>query len=448
MNRTPPRTPVRFDLLAIFLLTAIVPAIFAPLLSHAIRGTSTTVPQSDFPPHSVLAAELRAQRRFMIPHPLYHLALLGVQRGVEMFRGNHPSAAVNIAIATSQGEVGDDVLAKVNDQYGTAAIITNVFFVWLLSLILWFQIRTAAAIRSTGGIIAGVALVVALMILTPAAFLHAQDGRFYFGYIGINVWHNPTVIAAKPFALLTFIAILAAFPDHTALDTNPPPRRIFLLAFIVILGAMVKPSFLMCLLPAVLILAICRQTVSNKNVKWYYLLFGLILPTVITLAWQSWIYSRYTGGAHAVFSPLTTMSAMSRHLTPKLILSIFFPLACYLAWWTHARSRTRLNLAWLTFLFGLLFTYLVAETRRTRHGNFLWGAQLSLFVLFVESVTFMLGRMRSESNGAFKWFNASDRAKVCAAILIVHAGFGAAYCVHLVSSKGATSWLTAGWWYH
>ncbi len=438
----------RLDLFATSLLVAIIPTLFAPLLSRGIRGTPAIVPQSDFPPHSVLAAELREQRTVMIPHPLYHGVLIGVQKGVEVFQGNRQTAAAQIAVGNSRGEVDDEVLAEVSTQYATAAIITNVFFAWLLSMILWTRIRTATAIDSALGTLAGVALVIGLMILTPIALLHVQDGRYYFGYIGINVWHNPTVIAAKPFVLLTFLVTLAGFPEQSKSNARPSWFATMAFAVLVIAGAMAKPSFLLCLVPGVLFMAVLRQWIFSQPVRWTFLLMGLVLPTFLVLGWQSWIYARYTGGAHAIFSPLATMSAMSRHLAPKLLLSILFPVTCYLTWWREARSRSRLNLAWLVFAVGLLFTYLIAETKRTRHGNFLWSAQLALFVLFVESTLFAIARIRASRSLPRPKQTIDWRSALCMFTFSLHVIFGILYCVHLMSSHGENSWLTASWWYH
>lgn len=440
--------PDRLDLFAILLLTAIIPAMFGPLLSQGIRGTPTIVPQSDFPPHSVLAAELRAQRQLMIPHPLYHLVLIGVQCGVEMLGGYHQTETTKDAIRISRGEVDDAVLKEVSYQYSTAAIITNAWFVWLLSLILWIELRAATGIQTRVGVLAIVAMVIGLLVLTPVALFHAMDGRYYFGYIGINVWHNPTVISAKPFVLLTFLATLAGFPERSELEVKTSIGKIITFALIVVVGAMAKPSFIMCLLPAVLLLAICRSVLFGQPVRWVYLGAGLFLPTIGVLAWQSWIYSRYTGGAHAIFSPLATMSAMSRHLGPKLLLSIVFPVVCYIAWWPAAKSRVRLNLAWLAFIAGLFLTYFVAETKRTRHGNFLWSAQLALFVLFVESAIFCIERARVKKPDATYETIKSRRTLACAMAFAAHVIFGLIYDVHLVSTHGDSSWLTASWWYH
>ena len=156
---------------------------------------------------------------------------------------------------------------------------------------------------------------------------------------------------------------------------------------------------------------------------------------------------------------ITALSVISTYTCYKLDLTakfpdmlvgvaIVFPVVCYIAWWPAAKSRVRLNLAWLAFIAGLFLTYFVAETKRTRHGNFLWSAQLALFVLFVESAIFCIERARVKKPDATYETIKSRRTLACAMAFAAHVIFGLIYDVHLVSTHGDSSWLTASWWYH
>jgi hypothetical protein len=50
-----------------------------------------------------------------------------------------------------------------------------------------------------------------------------------------------------------------------------------------------------------------------------------------------------------------------------------------------------LLLASLVFLFGATYGYLLAEEGvRFTHGNFVWSAQIGLFILFVYTVLFLI----------------------------------------------------------
>jgi hypothetical protein len=125
---------------------------------------------------------------------------------------------------------------------------------------------------------------------------------------------------------------------------------------------------------------------------------------------------------------------MSDHLPVKFALSVLFPVVCYIAWGGQARRRFRLNLAWLTFAVGLGFTYLLAETQRTAHGNFLWSAQLALFVLFVESALCAIEAARASWPRADRRRRTVVLAAACAGMLALHAGFGIGYYAHLIST--------------
>src|SRR5437588_3468598 len=87
IDEGPRRGPDRVDLLAAVLLLVLVPAVFYPLMSHLVRGTESTVPYTDYPAHNNFAAQMRQHRRILLPHPLYHLVLIGVEKVSEAFTG-------------------------------------------------------------------------------------------------------------------------------------------------------------------------------------------------------------------------------------------------------------------------------------------------------------------------------------------------------------------------
>src|SRR5689334_2931611 len=64
-------------LAALFVLAA---AIFAPLVNHLARDSiDVGVATTDYPVHNALAARMRDERRLLLPHPLYHLLVIGTQ---------------------------------------------------------------------------------------------------------------------------------------------------------------------------------------------------------------------------------------------------------------------------------------------------------------------------------------------------------------------------------
>jgi hypothetical protein len=64
---------------------------------------------------------------------------------------------------------------------------------------------------------------------------------------------------------------------------------------------------------------------------------------------------------------------------------------------------------------GASYAYLLSETIRWAHANFVWSAYMSLFVLFVATVTFWL-RQVLEAPRVWQWM----RELVCFGTLAAH----------------------------
>lgn len=437
----------RYDLLAAIVLLALISGLFWPLMNHLVRGTPTMVPYTDHPAHNAFAAQIRQEGKLILPHPLYHGVLLAVRLMTDHREYWAPDPDARAALLAAGKEVQGEALARLNWRYGRASVITLLLFQYLLALVLWFQLRGGMGVGSVrvGGIL--IVLIMGLMLAAPIALFYPIDQEFYFGYIGINVWHSPTVLAAKPLALLTFAASLQIFgsgmaPAKSSGPLSADPRAVslvapLLLALSVVLGALAKPSFLMALIPAVTCLVFYRGFVAKQSFRWGVLIVCLLLPAGVVLAWQSHMYAALTGGSRARFAPFLTMLSLTQNpsrvtLLFKALLSCAFPLACSMVCRKQFRESLRIQLAWLAFGVGLCFTYLVAESRRTAHGNFLWSAQLALFVLFVESILllFRSGRgPRVDGRSPQRWW-----IWLCSAIFLLHVGFGAAYYAHLLNS--------------
>src|SRR5207248_602892 len=131
--------------------------------------------------------------------------------------------------------------------------------------------------------------------------------------------------------------------------------------------------------------------------------------------------------AGIIFAPLKVYSLYSSWLLPKFILSILFPLTVYLLYFRRATQDFALNLSWLIFLIGSFYAYFLAESGpRFDAGNFGWGAQIALFILFVWSVKFLI---RQEIATRGECVGATKRSKRCVTCIM-------AFGLHLVSGFG------------
>lgn len=378
MNASPTPIPKRFATpLAVSIGVALL---FAPVFYRVSL-------EYDYLVHAGLARTMLASGRPITPHFLLQLLTIGCR------------CLLPVSMETAQFLV-------------VMAALTATAF------LLFVRLRQTSGSSGTAALLTPV-----LLLAAPVPLLALFDESLYLGYIGINVYHNPTIVLLKPLALLSFGYAVAAL-DGT---DNSGFRSLAAVTLTTVAALVAKPSFTICLLPALVLVIL-----SNRNVRqrasWSILAGGFFTPAIVVLAAQFWMtYSDtqapgvYAGKSAVVFAPLAVMHSYSSWLFPKLILSLLFPLTLLIC---NARSVLRdtgLLLAWSSFLAGAAYTYLLAEAGpRMPQGNFTWSAQITLFLLFVCSATFL-------------WRHAPTRPlrgrRICTVLLVLHALSGVLFYV-------------------
>ena len=226
-----------------------------------------------------------------------------------------------------------------------------------------------------------------LTLVAPIVVIAPWDGLFYFGYVGLANYHNPTIHLLRPFALLSFILACRAFRGGRASSLTVAAAGMLMAT-----SLLIKPNYALCILPAIAVVAWLRWR-AHKPPDWRMLLFGFFLPAAIVLLAQWAVGFWMARGEETGFlmRPLEVERAFSGYLLPKFLLSIVFPVVILAAYPWDSLRDDGLALAWLSFVFGAAQMYLLAESGdRFYHGNFRWGAQISLFLLFAASAKFLL----------------------------------------------------------
>ncbi len=240
-------------------------------------------------------------------------------------------------------------------------------------------------------------ILLGLLIATPIALLWPLDNKMYLGYLGITSYHNPTILVLKPLALIQFIIAYRSFQSN-----SPLSKWEIGLGFIVsVLGAYVKPNFAICILPAISAYTAYRM-LRKQYVNLKGVFFGVVFPVTLMLAWQFLLTYQFNDEGGIAFMPLVVMSSYSKFLGVKFILSILFPLLVSAVYWRDLAQDSRMVLAWIAFLLGAAYTYLLAETgSRIYHGNFGWSGEIALFILFAASTLFFLERTPAQNKTNF-----------------------------------------------
>ncbi len=350
--------------------------------------------------HEVMDGRAVGQMVTMFPHFMYHLLVYGT---FKVF------SVVTIPQAGLAVSVGAYML-------GTLAVY-------------WFLIRMLGRPTRylTGLMYAGLAL--ALMSVMPIDIFTPEN--LFVGYIGISAFHNPTIILLKPFAVIALWCAVTVFSPDKGHKRNVP---IWVCGLVTVLCIMAKPSYMIALLPA-LVMFIAYQTVRRRKVDWMLLLWGIAIPAYLTLALQLILFQDSRG---FLFAPLAVIYSWTRinidapnGIALKFLLSILFPLLVYALYFKTAIKSLYLNLAWLTFGFGAAYMYLLAEGgERLSHANFTWSAISALFILFVASTVFLIQQVRGER----RWSYQRLRLAVCSAVFGLHLVSGIYwYYIHLTA---------------
>ena len=254
-----------------------------------------------------------------------------------------------------------------------------------------------------------------LTIIHPLTLFFPWDRIIYMGYIGINVYHNPTMWLLKPFALGVLFLIL----NLCKMDRRPGRMEIVALGVLVVLSALAKPNLLIALLPALLVFILLDLKVL-KHRAWL-VATAVFIPGLVVLGWQYLLtYSTeqvgfYAGDSGIIFAPLKVMKHYSDWLLPMALLSVAFPLTVVISYHGKALLDRGMRLAWLTFIFGAAYTYLLAESGpRIYQANFFWSGQIGLFILYVQSLIFVLVQNISTKE------RLTRTQLVCLSIFILH----------------------------
>lgn len=384
----------RAEFLPICMLFMLVIAIFSPVIHYmAMNGGSL-----DYIHHARFAQQMVETGQIQTPHFLYHWLIVTVHRVIP---DNHFELA--------------------------GAIVSGICYLALSAVLYTFLRSTITDVLSVySRFFVSSMLTLSLMLLTPITiFFWWIDHDLYFGYLySGNVYHNPTLLLIKPLSILLFSqAVQIYIAPVQAITSYAQMIKFARMAFLVVLSAIAKPNYLICVLPASVIMAAYRTCYQKQPIDWRLLIFGLILPAGCILIWQydvTYFHNMTVyDPSRILFAPFAYFAHYSVYLFPKFLLSIAFPLCVYGLYFREAAQNLPVNFSWLTFLIGAFYSYFLVESTRMYTGNFVWSGQISLFVLFVTSTLFFIQQNKAEIF-TFPIHKYTWRCLVCSVIFGLH----------------------------
>ena len=370
--------------------------VLCAVLSFPVYYTRITQPvESDFGSHVRHAEEFLADGFFQ-PVPRSHPLLQYLMIGISNFAGK------------AFGLYGSLLIIQVAVQ----GLIGTIVYLWL------------GDAKRKGWEYWRVGISVSLTFLAPVMLLAPIDGLYYYGYIGLANYHNPTIHLLKPFALLSFILALKSFEK-----AKNPWWVMAASALLVVLSSMIKPNFILAFVPALGILSLYRL-ICKQNIDLRLIIFGFALPSIAVLLWQ-WTITYQAGdyGNSIALAPFALESSYSSFLLPKFLLSSLFVLQGLWIFRKVLIQDVLLFLGWMTLVIGVLQNYLLIESgSEMLSGNFRWSGQIAMFLMFV-----ILARH------AARYFVADKQGKTWQKLLalgtyLAHLAGGVAYYLYCLNS--------------
>lgn len=363
------RSALLAEVVVIALLTIALIALFAPMTLAMGRAVYLEL---DHNAHERFAQQIYQTHELSLPHFLYHLNVIGLY----------------------------ELTGGINWRVGTALAMTLPHVA--LGLIGYVVLRLSCLGGSWGCRLLCATLSVILVLAVPPFLIGEVIGlapvnQYLIGYITPTVYHNPTYTLLRPLALLLFGLIVAA----GVLASGPTPRRRLLttvaLAVLVFLNGVAKPSFLIVLLPVLALWSLARL-VTRRPIAWAPVVAGVAIPGLIVLGFQ--YVTGFTdaesvlGESSIVLAPLEVLLGFPG-MTPLrvlayLLLSLLPPGVIFLLGGRAARADVWFRFAWVTFLIGTAYLYLLMETGwRSSAANFAWSAYAGVLMLYFASFRFV-----------------------------------------------------------
>lgn len=327
----------------------------------------------------------------------------------------------------------------------------------LVAELAYRYLNGTAALRPEGGTRAPAWLPAAIAFVACTAgplYLRFYNANYYKGQGTPNVWHNPTAIAVRPFLILTdWLALeyLECRKQEKAEGGNARAelkkklrKQQYLLAAVLAVGTLIKPSILMVYLPVCAVaelVNLIRNRGGWKRIGDAILKNLYFLPALLIFLWQ-YLSIYIVGGTAAgeggiVIAPFRTARMYAPSVLVSLCLKMAFPILVIWIWRKKIFKDRLFVLAFGQFLTGLLITWTFAETgRRAAHGNFGWANMLAASFLWIFCIVFYFRELLQDwkklvTEKACRW-----KYAVPMAVLIWHFLAGLCYYWELLNDMG------------
>ena len=271
------------------------------------------------------------------------------------------------------------------------------------------------AVFPSGGLsVPGAALAALVLSLVSAVYVPWFNDKPYLGQGSPNPWHNPTTLMVRPIGLVIFILVMGeCIRVRRAGFRRGQGLRIWkgiLLAVLLLLSNLSKPSFVQVFYPAIFVLMVLWLIVYRfRNFFFALQLLLCCLPSVGLMGAQflsAFYGSSNSDSAGITIAPFKVAGLYTDNIAFSTLLVLVFPLLVALCTLVRRAFDWTALFAWIMLAAGMAEKFLLAENgSRLWHGNFNWGYILAVYFVWfigIRDFSSWLGSLRGSGTGREK----------------------------------------------
>ena len=256
-----------------------------------------------------------------------------------------------------------------------------------------------------------------------------KNNFYYLGQTPPNVWHNSTVIFLSPFAIILFF-------EAYSLLTVVTKKKWLIVVFLIILNALIKPSFLFTIIPALFVWVFFekKERLSKSKLAIIFLC-GIGLIIILLQYFLIYILKKpsndlsHSHSSSVSIEPFAVWKFYSSSIPIAAITSFFFPILSFILAGKILLKDNLVKFATINWLIGVLIFILFVETGASKYdGNFGWQMIIGNYLLFfILSVKFLLLSGSGEIT--------SVKSKILYTTLLLHIVWGLIYFFKIIILK-------------
>jgi hypothetical protein len=262
-------------------------------------------------------------------------------------------------------------------HYNTSAGLVSAFFITLYAYLIYVIAKSLDG-RSDNQASWFLDAVIALTI--GPFFWMSFHPYIYMGPGSPSVWHNVTLFAVKPFALLSVYFTIRFFSTE---------RLTYFLLVVLFATASIfaKPNFIIVFLPSLVVYVLLKHYFGKRKLIFLVTVIFLAIAALAFQFTQQYQSGGVSTGGSVIFDFLGVWSKYTPNVAVSILMALGLPMLISIVNYDSVKENEYIKFTWLLVLFSMILFACFAEGgKRYAEGNFSWSWHISLSLIYIFTI--------------------------------------------------------------